>query len=50
MQIFADVFNLPARRNAIGRFGPAPGQRDNTAVGLGLYPDYGTWLSSNMVR
>ncbi|WP_251713314.1 FGGY-family carbohydrate kinase [Lactococcus ileimucosae] len=39
MQIFADVFNVPAKRNVIN--GSAGlGAAINTAVGLGVYPDY----------
>ena len=48
MQIFADVFNLPARRNAINGCASL-GAAINTAVGLGLYPDYATAVD-NMVR
>ncbi len=48
MQIFADVFNLPARRNAINGCASL-GAAINTAVGLGLYPDYTTAVD-NMVR
>ncbi|QLR44406.1 sugar kinase [Enterobacter sp. RHBSTW-00994] len=39
MQIFADVFNLPARRNVINGCASL-GAAINTAVGLGLYPSY----------
>ena len=48
MQIFADVFNLPARRNAINGCASL-GAAINTAVGLGLYPDYATAVDK-MVR
>ena len=48
MQIFADVFNLPARRNAINGCASL-GAAINTAVGLGLYPSYETAIK-NMVR
>lgn len=48
MQIFADVFNLPARRNAINGCASL-GAAINTAVGLGLYPDYTTAVDK-MVR
>ncbi len=41
MQIFADMFNLPARRNAINGCASL-GAAINKAVGLGLYPDYAT--------
>ncbi len=45
---FADVFNLPARRNAINGCASL-GAAINTAVGLGLYPDYTTAVDK-MVR
>ncbi|EDS94200.1 putative sugar kinase YgcE [Escherichia albertii TW07627] len=48
MQIFADVFNLPARRNAINGCASL-GAAINTTVGLGLYPDYATAVDK-MVR
>lgn len=48
MQIFADVFNLPARRNAINGCASL-GAAINTAVGLGLYPNYETAIEK-MVR
>ena len=48
MQIFADVFNLPARRNAINGCASL-GAAINKAVGLGLYPDYATAVDK-MVR
>ena len=48
MQIFADVFNLPTRRNAINGCASL-GAAINTAVGLGLYPSYETAIE-NMVR
>lgn len=48
MQIFADVFNLPAQRNAINGCASL-GAAINTAVGLGLYPSYETAIK-NMVR
>ena len=48
MQIFADVFNLPARRNAINGCASL-GAAINAAVGLGLYPSYATAVA-NMVR
>jgi sugar (pentulose or hexulose) kinase len=48
MQIFADVFNLPATRNVIN--GAASlGAAINVAVGLGVYPDYETAIEK-MVR
>ena len=48
MQIFADVFNLPARRNAINGCASL-GATINTAVGSGLYPSYETAIEK-MVR
>lgn len=48
MQIFADVFNLPARRNVINGCASL-GAAMNTAVGLGIYPDYETAIEK-MVR
>ena len=39
MQIFADVFNLPARRNNVNSCASL-GAAINTAIGLGLYPSY----------
>ncbi|MFW0766810.1 FGGY-family carbohydrate kinase [Trabulsiella odontotermitis] len=39
MQIFADVFNLPVRRNEVNGCASL-GAAINTAVGLGLYPSY----------
>lgn len=48
MQIFADVFNLPARRNEINGCASL-GAAINTAVGLGLYPSYQKAID-NMVR
>ncbi len=39
MQIFADVFNLPARRNEVNGCASL-GAAINTAVGLGLYTSY----------
>ena len=48
MQIFADMFNLPARRNAINGCASL-GAAINKAVGLGLYPDYATAVDK-MVR
>ncbi|GLR08390.1 sugar kinase [Mixta theicola] len=39
MQIFADVFNLPVRRNSINSCASL-GAAINTAVGLGLYASY----------
>lgn len=39
MQIFADVFNLPTRRNAVNSCASL-GAAINTAVGLGLYSSY----------
>ncbi|PZQ72189.1 MAG: sugar kinase, partial [Escherichia coli] len=42
------VFNLPARRNAINGCASL-GAAINTAVGLGLYPDYATAVDK-MVR
>lgn len=48
MQIFADVFNMPACRNVIN--GAASlGAAINVAVGLGIYPDYETAIAK-MVR
>lgn len=47
MQIFADVFNFLARRNAINGCASL-GAAINTAVGLGLYLDYATAVD-NMV-
>lgn len=48
MQIFADVFNMPATRNVIN--GAASlGAAINVAVGLGVYPDYETAIAK-MVR
>ena len=48
MQIFADVFNMPACRNVIN--GAASlGAAINVAVGLGIYPDYETAVAK-MVR
>lgn len=48
MQIFADVFNMPATRNVIN--GAASlGAAINVAVGLGVYPDYETAIEK-MVR
>lgn len=41
MQIFADVFNLPVRRNTINSCASL-GAAINTAVGLGLYTSYET--------
>ena len=44
MQIFADVFNLPAKRNVVN--GSASiGAAINTAVGLGVYTDYNEAVS-----
>jgi sugar (pentulose or hexulose) kinase len=48
MQIFADVFNLPARRNAINGCASL-GAAINTAVGLGAWPSYATAVEK-MVR
>lgn len=48
MQIFADVFNLPARRNAINGCASL-GAAINTAVALGLYPSYASAVEK-MVR
>ena len=48
MQIFADVFNLPARRTEINGCASL-GAAINTAVGLGLYPSYQKAID-NMVR
>ncbi|MEX3020993.1 FGGY-family carbohydrate kinase [Kluyvera sp. STS39-E] len=48
MQIFADVFNLPARRNEINGCASL-GAAINTAVGLGLYTSYQQAID-NMVR
>ncbi|WP_297202288.1 FGGY-family carbohydrate kinase [uncultured Pluralibacter sp.] len=48
MQIFADVFNLPVRRNAINSCASL-GAAINVAVGLGLYPSYDAAIG-NMVR
>jgi sugar (pentulose or hexulose) kinase len=48
MQIFADVFNLPVRRNAINGCASL-GAAINTAVGLGLYTSYETAVEK-MVR
>ncbi|WP_058913511.1 FGGY-family carbohydrate kinase [Entomohabitans teleogrylli] len=48
MQIFADVFNLPARRNKINGCASL-GAAINTAVCLGLYPCYQTAIE-NMVQ
>ncbi len=48
MQIFADVFNLPARRNAINGCASL-GAAINTAVALGLYPSYAKAVAE-MVR
>lgn len=47
MQIFADVFNLPVRRNAINSCASL-GAAINVAVGLGLYPSYDAAIG-NMV-
>ncbi|EHM49009.1 carbohydrate kinase, FGGY family protein [Yokenella regensburgei ATCC 43003] len=48
MQIFADVFNLPTRRNSVNSCASL-GAAINTAVGLGLYPSYAQAVAS-MVR
>lgn len=48
MQIFADVFNLPAKRNVINGCASL-GAAINTAVGLGVYPSYETAVEK-MVR
>lgn len=48
MQIFADVFNFPAQRNAINGCASL-GATINTAVGSGLYPSYETTIEK-MVR
>lgn len=48
MQIFADVFNLPAQRNAINGCASL-GAAINTAVGLGIYTSYETAIEK-MVR
>jgi sugar (pentulose or hexulose) kinase len=39
MQIFADVFNLPAKRNVVNG-SASVGAAINAAVGLGIYPSY----------
>lgn len=48
MQIFADVFNLPARRNEVNGCASL-GAAINTAVGLGFYTSYETAVEK-MVR
>lgn len=48
MQIFANVFNLPAQRNAINSCASLKAAI-NTAVSLKLYPNYATAVN-NIVR
>lgn len=48
MQIFADIFDLPAKRNVINE-SASLGAAINTAVALGVYEDY-TSAVRNMVK
>ncbi len=48
MQIFADIFNLPTKRNVINE-SASLGAAINTATALGIYEDYETAVR-NMVR